>query len=399
MVAKKLVLFGAGKLGRSFIAQLFCKGGYETVFVDSDKNIIHAVNKRRKYPVIIKGDKDEVLEVSNIRGVWLNDEDQVIREILTTDIMAVAVGQTSLSSAIPLIAKGLIARYKENPQLKLDIIIAENLRNAAEYFTEELPEHLPFHYPLHQLVGLVETSIGKMIPLMTEKDIKRDILRVYAEPFNTLILDGTAFKNPRPEVEGLAFKKNMKAWIDRKSYILNLGHAAVAYLGYLNNPGYTFTWEVLENPSLYNEIKETMLQSAAILQRRYPEEFTIEQLAEHVNDLLHRFQNKHLGDTLFRVGCDLYRKLSPSDRLSGAIRLGLDLNMPVDRILYVLVAGIYFQAVDDNGKLYPADEQFHQKYHHRLEQILREVCGFEEDIFHQLYRTAKKFDLQIQGLT
>jgi len=32
---KKLVLFGAGKIGRSFIGQLFSRGGYEVVFMDS----------------------------------------------------------------------------------------------------------------------------------------------------------------------------------------------------------------------------------------------------------------------------------------------------------------------------------------------------------------------------
>jgi sugar/nucleoside kinase (ribokinase family) len=37
---KKLVLFGAGKIGRSFIGQLFSRGGYEVVFVDVNEKII-----------------------------------------------------------------------------------------------------------------------------------------------------------------------------------------------------------------------------------------------------------------------------------------------------------------------------------------------------------------------
>ena len=35
-----------------------------------------------------------------------------------------------------------------------------------------------------------------------------------------------------PDVKGLAPKKNIKAWVDRKAFIHNLGHATAAYYGY-----------------------------------------------------------------------------------------------------------------------------------------------------------------------
>ena len=43
----KLVLFGAGKIGRSFIGQLFSRGGYEVVFIDVFKPVIDELNLRR----------------------------------------------------------------------------------------------------------------------------------------------------------------------------------------------------------------------------------------------------------------------------------------------------------------------------------------------------------------
>ena len=36
----KLISFSAGKIGRSFIGQLFSRGGYEVVFIDVVKPII-----------------------------------------------------------------------------------------------------------------------------------------------------------------------------------------------------------------------------------------------------------------------------------------------------------------------------------------------------------------------
>ena len=44
-------------------------------------------------------------------------------------------------------------------------------------------------------------------------------------------------------------------------------------------------------------------------------------LLDHVNDLLHRFQNQALKDTAARVGQDPVRKMQPDDRLLGAHRL------------------------------------------------------------------------------
>jgi mannitol-1-phosphate 5-dehydrogenase len=45
-----------------------------------------------------------------------------------------------------------------------------------------------------------------MVPLMTQKDLQHDVLQVFAEEYNTLCLDKMAFKNPIPEIEGLAPK-------------------------------------------------------------------------------------------------------------------------------------------------------------------------------------------------
>lgn len=210
---KKLVLFGAGKIGRSFIGQLFSSGGYEVVFIDVFKPIIDELNSRGNYNVIIKAEKDEIINIKNIRGLFAGEEKEVINEISTAGLLGVSVGLNGLATTIPLIAKGLIKRYKINNEYPLDIIIAENLRNASEYLHIELKKVLPDGFPLDEFVGTIETSIGKMVPIMTRKDLEEDILQVFAERYNTLILDENAFKNPIPQIEGLSPKKNIKAWV------------------------------------------------------------------------------------------------------------------------------------------------------------------------------------------
>jgi len=389
---KRIVILGAGKIGRSFIGQLFSRGGYEVVFIDSNIPLIFELNLRHKYKVIIKSDYDEVIWVDHVRGVLSNQEDEVTREIATAGIIAVSVGLAGLASIMPLLAKGLLKRYQLDPSCPLDIIIAENLRNASDYFRVNLQNLLPGDYPLNRLAGLVETSIGKMVPIMQKKEIAEDILQIFAEPYNTLILDKQAFKNPIPAIEGLAPKENMKAWVDRKLYIHNLGHATSAYLAFVQNPEYFYLYEALANVRIYTAVRETMLQAANILKVKYPGEFTDEGLTGHIDDLLLRFQNRSLGDTIFRVGCDLMRKLAPEDRIAGAIRLAVELGLPYDRILYALVCGSRFRVKDEQGHMLKDDMEFSIIYAEGIDAVLTRVCGFNPTDHRILYRQAKEIE-------
>jgi len=395
----KLVLFGAGKIGRSFIGQLFAKGGYEVVFVDVFLPVIEELNRRGEYDVVIKGNNESVIKVCNVRGVYAGNEDEVINEICTAGIVATAVGQNSLPGIFPLLAKGLIKRWKQNSELPLDIIIAENLRNAAPYFETELKKYLPANYPFSKMVGLVETSIGKMVPLMTQKDLQQDVLQVFAEEYNTLILDKKAFKNPIPEIEGLAPKENMKAWVDRKLFIHNLGHAAAAYLGFLYNTKFVYLWEALEISEVFSEVREIMQQSAVALMKKYPNEFTEESLQNHINDMLARFRNHALGDTLFRVGCDLPRKLSPDDRLVGAIKLAIEMNLPYRKILKALICGCRFRAAAEDGKMLQADIEFTSIYETGIRNVMIRICGFDEIRDEAIIQEAEKMDKEIASLS
>ena len=357
-VQGKMVLFGAGKIGRSFIGQLFSRGGYEVVFIDISEPIIDALNRQGNYNVVIRGEREDILHIKNVRGVVATDEKKVADEIATAGILAVSVGSYGLPSTISLIAKGLLKRFETNREVPLDIIIAENLRNGAEFFREKLMAQLPDWYPIDILVGLVETSIGKMVPIMTEKDAENDILQVFAEPYNTLILDKVAFRNPIPDVEGLAPKENMKAWVDRKLFIHNLGHACAAYCGYFNYPDLTYMYEVLAHDEVMDFTRTAMLQSSKILDALYPGVFTESELQKHIEDLIFRFRNKELGDTVFRVGCDLERKLGADDRMIAPLHAGVRLKLSVDKIAEAIFFGLFFRAKDENGSRHKGDVIF-----------------------------------------
>jgi mannitol-1-phosphate 5-dehydrogenase len=391
---RKIVIFGAGKIGRSFIGQLFGREGYKIVFVDVDPFIISLLNKQGGYRVVIKGEEEEEIFVNNVQAISALNKPSVTEAVATAGIVTVSVGKNALEKVIPVIASGLKKRFDENPVNPLDIILAENMRSAADFTRELLIKNLPEGFPVDSYVGLIETSIGKMVPIMPLAEVEKDPLMVFAEPYNTLILDGKGFKAPIPDVRGLAPKNNIRAWVDRKAFVHNLGHATAAYYGYFHHPDAVYMYEALDDQNVFHFTREVMLQSAEILRVVYPDDFTMTDLKDHIDDLLFRFRNKALRDTIFRVGQDLPRKLGADDRFMGSIHLARSRHMPYNLIINAMSYGFFFRARDEEGNLFPADIVFHEAVTNDLESALISNMGYDpvsdRDIISKLKESFKQ---------
>jgi mannitol-1-phosphate 5-dehydrogenase len=317
--------------------------------------------------------------VKNVRAVHAKEIEVVVEEITSADLISTSVGKAALPKIIPTIARGILERYNRDPENVIDIIIAENLQDGAQFFTESLGKSLPVEFPIKDFIGLVETSIGKMVPIMKKEDVSKDPLWVFGESYNQLILANKGLKKRLPLSENISLVNNIQAYVDRKLYIHNLGHASAAYLGYQYMSAIEYLGEVMENNEVEKDVREAMLQSAAALRAEYPEEFSSGDLSDHVEDLIERFKNKALEDSVFRVGRDLSRKLEKSDRLMGAILLCAEHKLPYDAICRAVVAGFGFKARDENGNMFSGDEVLHQRLETEgIEGILRTVCHLDD---------------------
>lgn len=376
---KSIVIFGAGKIGRSFIGQLFNMAGYKIVFVDVDLRIISEINKRRSYRVVIKSDQDRIIEITNVLGIHTNDTDKVADAIAQCNLMATSVGKNAIKNIIPIIAKGIEKRIIIQPDYPLDIILAENSRDCRQVIKSGLITLLINNFPLDSYVGLIETSIGKMVPIIPKEISDQDPLLVYAEPYNTLILGKNQFRNQIPKVEGLSPKDNIIAWVDRKAFIHNLGHAAAVYFSHHKYPELNYLYEVLADSEVNSFTRQAMKQSAKALLLTYPNEFTENDLDLHIEDLINRFQNKALGDTVYRVGHDLRRKLNINDRVGGAIKLAQKAGVPFDTLIKVFALGLSFRSKDENDQYYNDDLTFIEEFEINPVKVLTSICGFNNE--------------------
>lgn len=330
----KAVMYGAGNIGRGFIGQLFSQSGYSVSFIDVNKDIIDTLNMRGEYIVeVLSNDSNEEITVKNVSAVDGTDENAVAEAIAGCDIMATAVGVNILPKIVGNIAVGLKKRWEKGNKAPFNIIICENLLNADKILAKSIKEHLSDDEKklFDDLIGMVEASIGRMVPIQTPEMNKNDILRVCVEPFCKLIVDKDGFKGEIPPITNMFAYAPFQLYIERKLFLHNMGHSLTAYLG--NLKGYEFIWQAIQDTEIECIVLRAMTESALALSIRYDSSF--KELYEHVEDLLFRFTNKKLGDTVFRVGRDLNRKLSPDDRLVGAIHSCLEAGVKP----YALYAG------------------------------------------------------------
>lgn len=367
---KKALMYGAGNIGRGFIGQVFSKSGYEVVFIDVNKEIIAALNAAHEYPVDIISTTGTIgTVVSPVRAVDGMDIESVSSEIATADIMATAVGVHVLPHIVKPIVAGLKRRWAQHNTAPLNIIICENLINANTYLAELICKELSGTEItlFHDTIALVEASIGRMVPVMTETMRKGNLLRVCVEEYDQLPVDKDAFKGPLPVLDNMVPFSPFKFYIQRKLFIHNLGHGITAYLGHLQH--YQYVWEAVNNPWIKLVALNAMLESAMALSlEHHVHPATI---IAHIHNLLVRFGNTQLGDTIERVGKDPLRKLSHNDRLAGALHLCKKQSLPSISICLGIAAALCFDNQSDPAAVELAD----QIKRNGLNKTIIDLCG------------------------
>ena len=360
----KAVMYGGGNIGRGFIGALLSQSGYEVTFVDVVDAVVDTLNREHKYPIRIlsnEGHKDvDVLNVSAVNG---NNMEAVADAIANADIMETAVGARILKFIVPNIVAGLRKRWAMGKE-PLNIIICENLMDANKVLEEMLKAQLTEEEKaiFDQNVGLVEASIGRMVPVQTEEMKDGNPMRVCVESYGFLPVDKAAFKGEIPAITNMVPFEPFDFYIKRKLYIHNMGHATCAYLGDLL--GLEYIYQAIDVPEVRIIVQNAMLESAQALSKTYGVE--LGSIVCHIEDLLYRFTNKALKDTCARVGGDPARKLSLEDRLIGSSLLAQKTGAIPAYIAIGAAAGLCRLVKETEG-----DKS--------AKELLCEISGLEED--------------------
>jgi mannitol-1-phosphate 5-dehydrogenase len=387
-IGKRILVFGAGNIGRSFIGQIFGRNGYQVVFADVDARLVNDLNEAGTYEVVHRypDGAEERVTVPGVSAVNATDTAALLRALEQAPLVATSVGAEVLPRLLPILTGEALRRARRG-EAPFDLILAENIHRAGDLVRDAVSETLhtagfPETYrdtaPRGSLPGVVECSVGKMVPIVPPERRAQEPTTVWAEGFNTLVVDADGWSGDLPAVPELKPVRPIAAWVDRKLYIHNLGHAASAYLGFRIHPNATYIWEVLEDDTIFSSVKRVMTAAADALRLEYPGTFTDADLYDHIDDLLYRFSNRALGDTVFRVGRDVKRKLGPGDRIVGALRLLERHGVDTEPVRDVYRSALRFRAPDPSGTLFPADRELQEilSAAPNPEVVLAEISGF-----------------------
>ncbi len=311
----KAVIFGAGNIGRGFIGPLFSQSGFDVTFIDVSRPIVEKLNADGEYPLrIVSNEGQHEVTVEHVCAVDGNDSDAAAAAIAECDIAATCVGAGAIKYILPNFILGLRRRLAESGR-PLDLLICENLMDADKYVHSLLEDKLTPDELAK--VGLVETSVGRMVPAPDPEANRDNILRVAVEEYCVLPVDRDAFKGEIPPVRNMVAFSPFRFYIERKLYLHNMGHAICAYLG--DYMGHALICDSIADPAIRVIVTSAMTESVIGLTKKYGVEAA--PVLEHAADLVRRFGNRALGDTCARVGGDIPRKLAASDRLTGAAHM------------------------------------------------------------------------------
>ena len=362
------VMYGGGNIGRGFIGALFSQSGYRVTFIDVAEPVVKHLQEKGCYPIrYVESTGYEDVLVENVTAVNGNDTEAASDVIANCDIMATAVGARILKFIVPNIVAGLRKRWAAGGR-PLNIIVCENLMDAnlvvegmiKAQLTEE--EKVKFD----ATVGLVEASIGRMVPVQTEEMKDGEPMRVCVERYGFLPTDKAAFKGGVPEIKNMVPFEHFDFYLKRKLYIHNMGHATCAYLGDLL--GLAYIYESIDVADVRILVQNAMLESAMALSQKYG--VALDSIILHITDLLSRFTNAALMDTCARVGGDPGRKLSPDDRLIGSSKLALEQGITPAYIAVGAAAGLYRYIKEDENLEQGMDA---------AKKVLTEVSGLDTE--------------------
>lgn len=339
---KMAMHFGAGAIGRGFIGKLIADAGWDLVFVDVNEPLINYLKKHPTYTVHIATENKRSENVTIKDAILLSDMPSVLKKGRAASLLTCAVGPTIL----PVLAKTIAAIIKERKDQNildmLHIIACENMIRAStalkKYVLENI--HPSYHEYLEEHVAFVDSAVDRIVPPQENKELSADVL---VEEFYEWIIDNTQTKNGF-SIKGAQPVDNLLAYIERKLFIVNGGHATCAYFGYLY--GYATIKDSMEDKNIYQLVQHVMKESAATLMAHY--KMDQQSLYAYIEKILQRFVNPYLKDEVTRVGRQPLRKLAANERFILPLRRTQEYNLPHEHLTKAIAAALLFDYSQDS---------------------------------------------------
>jgi mannitol-1-phosphate 5-dehydrogenase len=384
-MGKTAVHFGAGNIGRGFVACFLHNSGYDVIFADVVDSLIDTINATPSYKVIEVGSEGTTEKtITNYRAInSKTHEADLIEAIRTADVVTCSVGPRILKFIAPVIAKGIELRENGNP---LHVIACENAIGATDTLAEfiKAPNNTPAHRleDHHERARYANSAIDRIVPAQPEGAG----LDVTLEKFFEWVVDRTPFQDIGiPDIDGINWVDHLEPFIERKLFTVNTGHATAAYHGY--NRRKRTVYDALQDREIMKEVRGALMETKSLIVSKH--EIDEEAQTAYLNKIIKRIGNPHLEDAVERVGRAPLRKLSRKQRFIGPAAELAENDQPIPYLLDAIEMAFRFQDVEGDEE---SAELAKIMAEHGAEDVVKQVCGIQEreKIYPQLVNIVKR---------
>ncbi|KAL0930626.1 mannitol-1-phosphate dehydrogenase [Colletotrichum truncatum] len=366
---KKAVHFGAGNIGRGFVACFLHNSGYEVVFADVADALINKLNETPSYRVIevgAEGTNENV--ITNYRAInSKTHEAELVDEIATADVVTCSVGPNILKFIAPVIAKGIDKRSSDLAPIA--VIACENAIGATDTLAEHIKD--PRNTAPHRLedydtrARFANSAIDRIVPAQDPNAG----LDVTLEKFYEWVVDRTPF-DQIPSIEGINWVDELAPFIERKLYTVNTGHATAAYHGY--NRSKRTVYDALQDKAIMAEVRKALEETSNLIISKHGIDEKAQR--EYAAKIIRRIGNPHLEDAVERVGRAPLRKLSRKERFIGPAAELAEKGEDCSALLRAAEMAFRFQEVegDDESK-----ELAKIMSENGPEDVVTKICGIQ----------------------
>lgn len=376
---QKCLAVGAGAIGKSVSAVTFSKFGCDVLVADVKPEVIADINNRNGYCIIqTEFNKPDVnVAVEGIRAAEISSE-EAKNFAMEADYICTAIGPVGMKFFLPTLMEWLKARNRVSKK-PLYLLFFENDSSCVSLFHQVATEALG---AVPEWMKVAKASIERMTKPLPPVDGKYDVV---AESVFPVLLPKAALRDSSIADSPLfALVDDVDAYYYRKLYTNNLGHAVLGYVG--SYYGYATADQCVKDAKVCAILDEVLSETGEMLIKEYG--FTAEEMQAHLKLLPTRYWNQGLNDSLDRLARDPVRKLSPSERIVGAIRKCSHAGIRPDGIIKVLCYAVRYNGQDDQSLQLAKD--FSEK---GMGWILENICGISSD--EKLYDTIMEIDKQL----
>jgi mannitol-1-phosphate 5-dehydrogenase len=315
----KILVIGAGAIGRGYLPWTLDETRHELIFVDSTQAIVDHLNIHGGYTTYrVNGDEYQQKHIK-VRAAYtpttfkLEDHKDAVACFF-------AVGPRNVTKA----AQKLVGST-------IPLIMCEN-----DPETVAVAKRVVGHNAVYFAVPDVITSNTAPTELLAQ------------DPLAIITENGVLFMEEGPiglhgEMSMLPLEELLHIqWIP-KLFLHNTAHCIAAYMGALM--GVTYMHEAMMNPKAAQLVEGVMMEMLRALKLRW--DISHEFLEWYAKKELARFRCQLLFDPVSRVAREPLRKLEIHGRLIGAAQMCLTLGVLPDYLLKGIVGALLFENVND----------------------------------------------------